>query len=78
MGGVTMRRRTPKGAFADRLRSLRQQHEWSQSALGMRADMTPNHIYHLENGCGEPNMETMRRLADAFGLTLSELLEGVS
>ena len=64
--------------FATRLRSLRHKRHWSQSGLGIRANMTTNHIQYLERGGGEPNMNSLRRLAAAFDMTISQLLEGVS
>lgn len=73
-----MQRSMPYSTFASRLRNLRLEHGWSQAQLSQRAKLTANHIAYLEVGDGEPNMETMRRLADAFGLTLSQLLEGVA
>lgn len=63
--------------FAARLKALRRQRGWSQVALAVHAGMTANHVAYLELGRGEPSMTTLRRLSRAFGLTLSELLEGV-
>ncbi len=64
--------------FGTRLCSLRRQRRWSQLQLGIRADMSANHIHYLEHSVGEPNLATLRRVATAFGITLSQLLEGVA
>lgn len=64
--------------FANRIRGLRSERGWSQARLALEAGMTPNHVTYLETGNGEPGMETLRRLAFAFGMTMSELIEGVN
>lgn len=69
---------TTKVTFATRLRRLRHKRRWSQTELGVRANMTRNHIQYLERGGGEPNMNSLRRLAAAFHMTISQLLEGVA
>ncbi len=63
--------------FSARLKSLRRQHRLSQAGLAAASGLREQHVWHLENKTTEPSMETMRRLAFAFGLSLSELLEGV-
>ncbi len=64
--------------IAQRIVSLRRARGWSQTKAAVAAGMSVNHVHYLEHGHSEPSMETMRKLAHAFGLTLSEFLEGVS
>lgn len=63
--------------FAARLKDLRHTRHWSQLTLAQRADMSANHIAYLERGVSEPSMYTLRKLAAAFGISMSELLQGV-
>lgn len=74
---MTLPKPTTKGTFADRLRRLRQQREWSQAALAQRTGFTANYIYHVENDGCQPRLTNLRLFAQAFDMTLSELLEGV-
>lgn len=66
-----------QGTFAARLRELRQQRKWSQATLAAWSEMSTNHLAYLEQGSGEPSLYTLRKLAGALGISISQLTEGV-
>lgn len=71
---TTYTRVTP---FAARLRDLREQYALTQAALASLSGLAEGHLQHLEAGRGEPTMHTLRRLARAFEMSISQLLENV-
>lgn len=64
--------------FAQRLRELRKQKNLSQTALGALAALHYTHIGRFERGTSRPSGDTLKRLADALGVTSDYLLEGAS
>jgi transcriptional regulator with XRE-family HTH domain len=62
--------------FAQRLRELRKQKNLSQTELGQRAALHYTHIGRFERGTSRPSGDTLKRLADALGVTSDYLLEG--
>lgn len=60
-----------------RIRYLRNLRHWSQEDLALEADINKNYLCDLENGRRNPTFNILERIADAFGITLSELLRGV-
>lgn len=52
--------------FADRLKTLRKDADMTQDALAARLGCTKQAVSHYENGSREPNMETIRAIADIF------------
>lgn len=66
---------TPAG-FAQRLLELRKQKNLSQTELGKLAKLHYTHIGPFERGSLRPAGDTLKRLADALGVTGDYLLEG--
>jgi len=60
-----------------RIRYLRKLRRWSQEDLALEANINKNYICDLENGRRNPSLEILERIADAFGISLSELFRGV-
>ncbi|MBM3245140.1 MAG: helix-turn-helix transcriptional regulator [Candidatus Omnitrophica bacterium] len=61
--------------FAKRLKQLRKKSGWSQQKLAERAGLSYNVITKIEQGAAKnPNIRTIIKLADAFGVSLDELL----
>jgi XRE family aerobic/anaerobic benzoate catabolism transcriptional regulator len=60
-----------------RIRELRTAKGWRQIDLAEEAGINENYISDLEIGKKEICLRTMQALADAFDLTLAELLQGV-
>ena len=63
--------------FAERLRTLRKQKNLSQTELGQQAGLHYTHIGRFERGLSRPGGDTLKRLADALGVTGDYLLDGV-
>ena len=64
--------------FAQRLRDLRKQKNLSQTELGHLAELHYTHIGRFERGTSRPGGDTLKRLADALGVTSDYLLDGAS
>lgn len=61
--------------MGERLKELRLERKWSLRQLGARAKLAGAYIQQLEAGTREnPSVEMTRRLAGAFGLTVSEFI----
>ena len=58
-----------------RLRQLRKKIGWSQQKLAEKAGLSYNVITKIEQGVAKrPTIQTMMKLADAFGISLDELV----
>lgn len=64
--------------FAQRLRDLRKQKDLSQTELGQLASLHYTHIGRFERGTSRPSGDTLKRLADALGVTSDYLLDGAT
>lgn len=64
--------------FAGRLRELRRQRNLSQSELGELASIHYTHVSRYERGVSKPSAETLKRIADALGVTGDFLMEGAA
>jgi transcriptional regulator with XRE-family HTH domain len=64
--------------FAQRLRDLRKQKNLSQTELGQLAELHYTHIGRFERGSSRPSGDTLKRLADALGVTSDYLLDGAA
>lgn len=53
---------------------LRSERDWTQAELAARAGMSQPRIAEIERGDGNPKFETLIRLANAFGVSLSALV----
>jgi len=62
--------------IAETLRSWRTIREFSQRALAARAGMPYPMIAKLELGQTDPRLSTLRRLAEALGIDVVDLLTG--
>lgn len=62
--------------FAKHLRELRRKHRFTQQRLAELSDIEYKHIQALESGKPpSPRLETLDKLARAFKITLSKLLD---
>ncbi len=55
-------------------RRLREQRGWSQDELAKRAGVSNVHICTIEKGTRNPSLDVLGRIAEALGVTASELL----
>jgi transcriptional regulator with XRE-family HTH domain len=61
--------------LAKRLKELRKKAGWSQQKLAEKAGLSYNTITKIEQGVATmPTIQTMIKIADAFGITLDELV----
>lgn len=64
-------------AFGLAIRLLRTTKGWTQEQLGFEADLTRAYISSIELNQKEPSITTIAKLAQAFGMTLSEMMHYV-
>lgn len=65
-----------KAGFSKRLRSLRKKHKLTQQKLAELADVEYKHIQRLEsNKPCDVKLSTLKKLAKAFNLSLSKLMD---
>jgi transcriptional regulator with XRE-family HTH domain len=57
------------------VRRQRENHGWSQEALAERANLNRSYIGELERGEAIASIVTLEKLAHAFGLSASHLVE---
>lgn len=62
-----------KHAFGKAIKLLRVEHNLSQEAMAERVGVERTFISSVERGKQEPRLISMKRFADGFDLTLSEL-----
>lgn len=68
----TPRERTPLGR---RIVELRDAAGWGQRRLAKETGLSPVTVVHIETGqTPEPRLSTVRKIAEAFGMTTNELL----
>ncbi|MGH8816256.1 MAG: helix-turn-helix domain-containing protein, partial [Achromobacter pestifer] len=57
-----------------RLRTLRRQQSLSLEQLAQRTGLTKSYLSKLERGLSEPSISTVLRLAEAYGVGVSQLV----
>ena len=57
------------------LAKIRRSKGFSQRSLAEAANVSPSSIYEIENGRRKANPSTLRKLADALGVEIADLLE---
>ena len=72
-----MRNRMDIDALGLRVRRLRQERGWSVLALAASASLSSRYITEVEAGRANPSLKALDQLAEAFDLTLAQLLPKV-
>jgi transcriptional regulator with XRE-family HTH domain len=67
----------PLDVFAANLRRLRLESGLSQERLAHEADLHMSHVSKIERSECEPGVRTVSKLAKAFGVSASELFDGI-
>jgi transcriptional regulator with XRE-family HTH domain len=67
------RRDDPQIGLGKAIRQLRKETQLSQEALGLRSDIHPTWISHLESGRINPTWGNVRRIAGGLEVSLPEL-----
>jgi transcriptional regulator with XRE-family HTH domain len=65
---------TPRPPIARTIRRLRAERQWSQAELARRAGLARITIAQIEGGTRVPELESRKRLARAFGVPITDLL----
>lgn len=60
-----------------RIRVLRTKRGWTQTMLADYAEITREHLSELENGKKEIGARTLKRIAQALGISLAAFFEGL-
>lgn len=60
--------------FADQVKQLRTERGWSQDELAAKVFVSRQAVSKWENGDGNPDLETVVKLANLFGVSLDELV----
>lgn len=63
-------------SLGERVRALRMERGLQQRQLAEKADLTPSMVSQIESGRLTPSLNTLRRLADALGVTIASLFDG--
>lgn len=61
--------------FGDRIRELRNDAGWSQETFAERSGLHRTYISGLERGVRNPTLIIVQRIANAFSISPSKLLE---
>lgn len=65
-----------KSSLANKVESLRKKQELSQEKLARLADVSNNTIINIEAGINiNPTIETLRKIAKAFGVSVEDLIK---
>lgn len=60
-----------------RIAALRRQHNWSQSDLAQKLNISPSAVGMYEQGRREPSLDTAADMARLFGVSMEYLVTGV-
>jgi transcriptional regulator with XRE-family HTH domain len=63
--------------FGQRIKQLRKEKGMSQDDLAIACDVEKTQIYRIEGGKINTTLSTLAVIAEAFEMTLEELVEGV-
>ena len=59
--------------FAEMVQKLREEHGYSRQKLGELTGVSSTAVYKWEHGLAQPGVDTLRRLAEIFGVSMDEL-----
>jgi len=59
--------------FGQRIKELRKEHDWTQEELGFKAGLDWRYVGDIERGESSPTLETIKKLAKAFKISLAKL-----
>jgi transcriptional regulator with XRE-family HTH domain len=62
--------------LGERVRGLRAERGLQQRQVAEKAELTPSMVSQIESGRLTPSLNTLRRLAEALGVTIAMLLDG--
>lgn len=74
---VMIRQAPPLEKLGSRIRELRQQKSLSQEEFAQLAELDRSYIGQIERGERNISFNNLVRIADAFDISLSDILEGI-
>jgi transcriptional regulator with XRE-family HTH domain len=63
--------------FGAKIKRLRKKSNWTQMYLSVHTGLSRTFISDVENAIKEPCLDSIKTLADAFGLSVSQLTRGL-
>ncbi len=60
--------------IAEKIRMLRARDHISQECLADKTNLTQAYIYKLENELANPSIYVMQKIANAFGVTVNDII----
>ncbi|MCD7749605.1 MAG: helix-turn-helix domain-containing protein [Oscillospiraceae bacterium] len=66
-----------KRKFGERVRELRIRKNLSQEKFALQIDMDRTYLASVESGKRNISLENINKIANGFGITLSELFKGL-
>lgn len=64
-------------ALGKKIRTLRQARNWTQEQLAEYAELHVSYIVLLEKGANRATIETLEKLASAFSISISDLVQSL-
>ena len=74
---VPKRTETVAKALGRRIRQLRMAKEWSQERLADESAMHRTYMWGIEQGVRNPSLRHLAKIAQALGVSLASLFEGL-
>lgn len=66
-----------KASLGRRIKTLRRENGLTQAKLALMINVGQSYLSKLELGSRNPSLSMLSKIADAFGITLSELFSGL-
>ena len=66
-----------KASLGRRIKTLRRENGLTQAKLALMINVEQSYLSKLELGSRNPSLSMLSKIADAFGITLSELFSGL-
>lgn len=70
-----MTRKKKPETIGFRIKAIRLSKGWTQEMLAKKLKMRQSHVSHLESGEFDPRVSTLRRVAKALRVKVSELID---
>jgi transcriptional regulator with XRE-family HTH domain len=74
---VPKRAETVAKTVGKRIRDLRKEKGWSQEKLADEAEVHRTYMWGIEQGRRNPSLRHLTRVADALGVSLAALFDGL-
>lgn len=62
-------------SLSKKIKQFRIEKGYTQYDLATRAKISPSHISHIEQGFRNPQLSTLRKIADALNVAVKDLID---